>query len=173
MAKSKLDLHGYQQDILSRLKAATTGGTDNSGSRLGVRVGDAYWLISLADVNEVLPVPSILSVPLTKTWFLGVANIRGVLYGINDFSAIQGHGHTSLSRDSRVLTVHQRFDVNIAILVNQLVGLRNPTEMKVLDDVLDKPVWQGKRYQDAADIEWNELMLDVLLDDQAFMQIAV
>lgn len=173
MAKSKLDLHGYQQDILSRLKEATSSGADNTGSRLGVRVGEAYWLVSLADVNEVLPVPTILGVPLTKAWFLGVANIRGVLYGINDFSAIQGHGHTALSRDSRVLTVHQRFDMNIALLVNQLVGLRNPADMQLLEDFSDKPAWQGKRYQDASDIEWNELMLDELLDDQAFMQIAV
>lgn len=173
MAKSKLDLHSYQQDILAKLKEATSGVAEVAGSRLGVKVGDAYWLVSLADVNEVLPVPVMLSVPLTKSWFMGVANIRGVLYGVNDFSAIQGRGHSPLTRESRVLTVHQRFDVNIALLVDQLIGLRSPADMEVIKEHQGGEQWQGVQYKDASDIVWNELYLDVLLADPSFMQIAI
>ena len=34
--------------------------------------------------------PEVSLVPLTKDWFLGVANVRGVLYGVSDFAAFGG-----------------------------------------------------------------------------------
>lgn len=172
MAKSKLNLHSYQQDILAKLKEATETGVSGVSSKLGIRVGGAFWLVSLADVNEVLPVPTIASVPLTKPWFLGVANVRGVLYGVNDFEALRGMPNVSVGRDSRLLLAHQRFDANVALLLSQLIGLRNTSEMQLQPEIDGKPDWQLGRYLDGLGQFWDELDIRILLNQQEFMQIS-
>src|ERR1700694_2470074 len=85
---AKLDLRAFQQQLASRLAAKTTAQVEQS--RLGLACAGAQWLIRLADAGEVIAVPSVATVPLTKPWFLGVANIRGNLYSIIGFGAFLG-----------------------------------------------------------------------------------
>ena len=54
----------------------------SSAGLLGVQAGPDYWLLDLADSGEILPLPPFTSVPLTRPWFCGIANIRGSLYGV-------------------------------------------------------------------------------------------
>ncbi len=172
MAKSKLNLHAYQQDILARLKVATEGGGVSSSSKLGIKVGEANCLVSLADVNEVLPVPQIMAVPLTQPWFMGIANVRGLLYSITDLSALQSKVSTVVTRESRVLLAHQRFEMNVGLLISQLIGLRNLADMQIQPELSDKPIWQLSRYQDSQGQVWDEIDMRLLLNQQEFMQVA-
>jgi twitching motility protein PilI len=50
MAK-KFNLREFQTTLSQQLQAAAS--RDNSGSRLGFRVGDVNWLVSLSDTEEV------------------------------------------------------------------------------------------------------------------------
>ena len=52
----KFNLREFQTTLSQQLLAAAT--RDNTGSRLGFQVGDVSWLVSLADTEEVIPVPS-------------------------------------------------------------------------------------------------------------------
>lgn len=52
-------------------------------------VRERYRLVNLADSGEVVPLLPLTDVPLTKPWFVGMANIRGSLYSVTDFSAFQ------------------------------------------------------------------------------------
>ena len=172
MAKSKLNLHAYQQDILARLQRVKEHAEQGGASKLGVKFGGAQWLVSMADIAEALPVPELTAVPLTQPWFLGLANLRGNLYGINDLVALAGLGLTKINRDSRILLVNDRFDVNVALLVSGLVGLRNLDDMQLLPKAEQGPVWQVQQYQDKNGEIWGELDVYSLLNEQAFMHIA-
>ena len=60
----KTSLRQFQQDLAQRLQSAKA--QPAAATRLGVQCGDGYWLIDLADAGEIVPVPDILPVPLTK-----------------------------------------------------------------------------------------------------------
>src|SRR6476659_7239738 len=82
---AKLDLRRFQQELAARLAAKTTAQVEQS--RLGLACAGQQWLIRLADAGEVINVPHVAGVPLTKPWYLGIANIRGNLYSVIDFAA--------------------------------------------------------------------------------------
>ncbi len=171
MARRKLDLQAYQQDILARLKDLA-GSQATSSSRLGVKVGGYYGLVSLMDISEVLPVPEIIKVPLTHSWFMGMANVRGNLYALTDLAHFLGNEIRPLTHESRVLLAHGRFGVNAGLLVDQLIGLRSIDEMKAHKPTGDKQAWQLAHYTDASGQDWVELDLATLLGQKEFMQIA-
>ena len=77
---AKLDLRTFQQELASRLATKTAAQVESS--RLGLSSGNDRWLIRLADAGEVVTLPAVVPVPLTKPWFLGVANIRGNLFSV-------------------------------------------------------------------------------------------
>jgi twitching motility protein PilI len=170
--KSALNLHAYQQDILDRLKRAQEAAGEASSSRLGVRVGDKNCLLSMNDIAEALPVPQVTVIPHTREWFLGMANVRGVLYGISDLAALNGGGLSRATRDSRILLAHSRFGMNVAFLISQLAGLRNIEEMLPLKDVIPEAPWLSRQYRDTQGQEWVEVDVRMLLNQQEFLQVA-
>ena len=85
----RLSLRDYQRELAERLRQADS---TRSASKLGVQVGSETWLIDLVEAGEVIPVPPITPVPLTRPWFRGVANVRGNLYSVVDFAAFLGAG---------------------------------------------------------------------------------
>lgn len=172
MAKRKLDLQAYQKDILARLKSQAESNRSVSSSKLGVSIGGHDWLITLSDISEVLPVPEILKVPLTQPWFLGMANVRGNLYGVTDLASYLGYPPASVTSESRVLLVHGKFAINAGLLVDRLVGLRNLDEMKSEPEVPEKSAWQMGRHKDNSGQVWDELSLDILLGQNEFLQVA-
>ena len=172
MAKQKLNLQAYQKDILARLKNLAESGRAPSSSKLGIRVGNMEYLVALGDISEVLPVPEVMRVPLTHPWFMGMANVRGNLFGLTDLAAFFGNPLTSITADSRVLLVHQRFGVNAGLLVDRLIGLRNLEDMQMQENVEAKSAWLLGRYQDASGQHWNELDLGAVLNRNEFMQVA-
>ena len=72
----RISLRDYQRELAERLRAADSA---RNASKLGLQVGAQRWLVDLAEASEVMPVPPITPLPLTRTWFRGVANVRGNL----------------------------------------------------------------------------------------------
>lgn len=169
---ARLNLHEYQQDILARLQEVTANAGSTSSSRLGVEVGGQHWLINLRDISEVLPVPDISPVPLTRSWFLGMANVRGNLYGITDLAAFMGGPFTAMTAQSRILLVHERYQVNAALLIDRLVGLRTLESMTVQTPEPGERDTHGEHYKDEHGQVWQVLALEGLLTGSEFMQVA-
>jgi twitching motility protein PilI len=172
MAKQKLNLQAYQQGILERLRSLSESGHASFASKLGVRMGGANWLVALDDVSEVLPVPEIMPVPLTQSWFMGMANVRGNLYALTDLGAFLGKPAAAVTGESRILLVHSRFELNAGLLVDRLIGLRNLEDMHIQQETEAAPAWQLASYRDANDQVWNELDTGMLLGRNEFMQVA-
>ena len=61
---AKLDLRAFQQELATRLAAKTAAQVEQS--RLGIACAGTQWLIRLSDAGEVIAVPTMASVPLTK-----------------------------------------------------------------------------------------------------------
>ena len=122
----KLSLRDYQRDLAERLRAAE--GT-RMASMLALQVGDQGWLVDLVDAGEVIPVPPITPVPLTRPWFKGATNIRGNLYSVVDFPAFLGGTAVAVGEQSRLLLIGERFRMGSALLVDRSLWLRNPAQL--------------------------------------------
>ena len=138
----RASLRDFQENLASRLKAAA--GEAAPSARLSFESGDSRWLLRLDSSGEVLTVPEVSRVPLTKDWFLGVANVRGVLYGVSDFAAFLGGAATVRAAENRLLLIGQPHGVNVALLVTRLAGLRNLSELEPVDDVDDVSPWADR-----------------------------
>jgi twitching motility protein PilI len=171
MAKKKLSLREFQESLVQRLTSARAGQT--SRALLGVLAGRDYWLLDLADSGEIVPLPPLTGVPLTQPWFCGIANIRGTLYSVVDFSAFQGGEITPQNADSRLLIVGGRFGINSALLVNRTLGLRNIEQMEPRAVDADPRPWVGEQYSHPPGKVWKRLNLRNLLGQPEFLEIGL
>ncbi len=170
MAKTS-NLREFQEAILAKLKdAANQVGTESS-SRLGVVVGTKRFLINLNEVKEVLPVPPILSVPLTKPWFLGTTNVRGNLYNVSDLAQFLNMPPTAKSVHNRIMLLSTETTAQVALLVDSLAGLRSVQEMHAQSANNEaKQLFSKQKLKDADGHEWFELDAEGLVQDKHFIQ---
>ena len=170
MAKTS-NLREFQEAILAKLKDAAGQAGVESTSRLGVLAGSKRFLINLNEVKEVLPVSPILSVPLTKSWFLGAANVRGNLYNITDLAQFLGMPATVKSVNNRILLLSTESTTQVALLVDGLAGLRNVQSMKAQPgDDASKQMFSKQTLADDDGNQWLELDTELLVQDKHFIQ---
>ncbi len=169
----KTSLREFQQAVAQRLRDLSA--SRSLASKLGFQVSGQNWLVSLTDVSEVIPVPAIMPVPMTEPWFRGVANVRGKLYSISDFSKFQGGSETSAGVERRVILVADRIIEGSGLLVNRMLGLRNPdqftTEPLVETDATQP--WVRARMRDASGNLWLEMDLQKLTSSLRFLEVGV
>ncbi len=160
----RFNLREFQQSVLDRLQAQAAEGGSRV-STLGVQVGEEFWLVDMSDINEVLPPPLLTTVPLTKPWYCGVANVRGNLYSIVDFSVYTGGAAIPHEGQSRVLLTGQKFAFNAGLLVSRVLGLRNAKDW-------ERSEQDGEiRLQDGNGQVWHKLEMAQLLQQPEFLQI--
>ena len=170
MAK-KTSLRDFQQYLAARLTTAAQG--RGAASWLGIEAGDAAWLIDLAEGGEIVQAPQLVAVPLTRPWFVGVANIRGNLYAVCDFSRFCGGPPTPQNANARLLLIGTRFGANAALLVTRMLGLKKPESFTEEVPELSAPAWATARYKDGQGKIWHKLSVRDLLADQNFMNVGV
>jgi len=165
------NLREFQEAILAKLKDAASHAGVESSSRLGVVVGSKRFLVNLTDVKEVLPVPPIMHVPLTKPWFLGAANVRGNLYSISDVAQFLKMPPTSKSINNRILLLSTESTAQTALLIDSLVGLRSIQAMKQqAPDDESSALFSKNNYIDEDNNQWLELDTEALVKDKDFVQ---
>lgn len=165
MAK-RFSLREFQQNVLNRIQVQATGGAASRASTLGVQFGGQNWLVQMNDIAEVLPLPTLTTVPLTKPWFLGVANVRGKLYSVTDLPAFSGLGETVRGQSNRVLLLSDRFAFNAGLLVPRVMGLRDSAGWT--ETVLGVETCLA----DEKGQVWRNLDIPALLQRADFLQIA-
>lgn len=165
---AKTSLRDYQRELAARLRSAEAGRTV---SKLGLQVGEEAWLVDLADAGEVLPVPAITPVPLTRPWFKGVANIRGNLYSVVDLPAFLGRRPVALGDQSRLLLLGERFRLGAALLVDRSLGLRNPAQLQPAEG--EAVPWARAQYADGNGRQWKELDLPQLVQHSDFLSVGI
>lgn len=163
----------YQLALTEQIKNATEEAT---AAVLGVAIGEARWLVHMTEVNEVLPVPKLAAVALTRPWFLGMANVRGNLYGITDLSLYLGGPSTQINQKTRVFLSSPRYSVNSGLLVSNMLGIRSLSDfepMKNTDESMPEHVGSAGICKDKAGRVWHVLNLQALVQEDNFLKIAV
>jgi twitching motility protein PilI len=176
--KSKEALREMQGRLAQKLSAARTDAPPSGW--LAVEAGGQAFLLPLAQAGEIFQPGVLVPVPHTQPWFLGVANLRGTLTGVIDLAAflgLRGRGAVTQAaggRDAgRLIVFSPALDLNSALLVDRLAGLRNQEQMQLVDGEQPeiRPAYVGARYRDAGGRLWWELQLNALARDERFLRI--
>jgi twitching motility protein PilI len=169
-------LRELQSRLASRLQAARTEGVQ--ASWLAVESAGAKYLFPLAQSGEIFPFASAQPVPYTQTWFLGVANLRGGLYGVVDLASFVGGQAPAMRSDSvraesRLVALNAALEVNCALLIDRLAGLRNMDAFSSSSDAPEgSPGYFGSGYTDANGAYWQEINLQALSQQPQFLSIS-
>jgi twitching motility protein PilI len=177
MAKRQ-SLKELQERLAQRLTAARSEGV--TASWLAVEVGSQRCLLPLVQSGEIFPWTPVQGVPYTRPWYVGVANLRGGLFGVVDLAALlnasTGSGSAVADRvtsESRLVSLHAALGVNAVLWVDRLLGLRGGAAFVRVDDApAQAPRWLTRVLVDAKGDAWQELDLQVLVNDPAFLAIA-
>ncbi len=169
-------LRELQARLAARLQAARGEGSAIS-SWLAVESAGLRLLLPLAQAGEIFPWRGVRPVPYTQPWFLGVANLRGVLVGVADVAALLGapgpRSDAALA-ESSLLSLNAAFEVNAALLVERLAGLRGPDAFVASEPpAAGAPPYLGPCHIDAQGGRWQVLDLQALSQHPAFLGISV
>ncbi|PPE69560.1 chemotaxis protein CheW [Caldimonas thermodepolymerans] len=177
MAKKEA-LRELQSRLAERLQAARSEA--RTANWLAVESAGQGFLLPLSEAGEIFPFGAYVTVPHTKSWFLGVANLRGGLHGLVDLAGFLGFRNTastvapsdSLREQARLVAFNPALEVNCALLVERLAGLRSKEQLQAeADDGRVRPSFVGGRYRDGQGRRWQELSLSALAGDEAFLKI--
>jgi twitching motility protein PilI len=168
-------LRELQARLASRLQAARTEGVQSSW--LAVESGGSKFLFPLSQSGEIFPFSSAMAVPYTQAWFLGVANLRGGLYGVVDLASyVRGEAPAQRSdagrAESRLVAFNAAFEVNCALLIDRLSGLRNMDAFATSAPPPEgAPEYFGTGYTDNNGAYWQEINLQALSQQPQFLSI--
>lgn len=177
MAKreSKEDL---QKRLEERLRNARSAGA--SPSWLAVEAGAGKFLFPLTHAGEIFSAGATHPVPYTQPWFRGVASLRGRVFGVVDFAAfaLGTPAHATPKNDggrdaTHLVALNAVFDVNCALMVDRLVGLRGAEVFSAsATPPAAAPAYFGHLYTDKNGEQWQEINLQLLAQQPEFMAVA-
>jgi twitching motility protein PilI len=125
--------------------------------------------------GEIFPWAGVQPVPYTKPWFLGIANLRGTLAGVIDLASLLGHGVARSEpalAESSLLAFNAALEVNAALLVDRLQGLRSADAFVRTEAAPEhSPAFFGPVHIDEAGHRWQELQLQRLSQTSEFLSI--
>lgn len=168
-------LRELQSRLADRLQVARTQGV--AASWLAVQAGGRNYLFPLSQAGEIFPWVSTQTVPYTLPWFLGVANLRGGLFGVVDMAGyVTGTAAPARSEmarsESRLVALNAALEVNCALLIDKLAGLRNQEAfIDFAARAADAPAFFGNQYFDQSGAAWQEINLQQLAQQAHFLTI--
>ena len=164
----KPSLREFEHELDAQLAEAR--GETAPHARLGVQAGTRLWLIRLDEAGEVLSLPEVTPVPLTKPWFLGLANVRGNLASVVDFAAFTGDPPQPRSPDSMLVLLAERLGAHSGLVVARMMGLLNINDLRAEDGGSER-AWIRGVYSDARQQRWHELDVGALAAHDDFLQV--
>jgi twitching motility protein PilI len=173
---SREALRQLQSRLATRLQAARSEGVQ--ASWLAVEAAGGKYLFPLAQSGEIFPFTTTQQVPYTREWFLGVANLRGGVYGVVDMASFVAGGAPAARSDatraeSRLVALNSALEVNCALLIDRLAGLRNPDAFTSSTQPPEgSPGYFGSGYTDANGAYWQEINLQALSQQPQFLSIS-
>lgn len=177
---NKEALRELQQRLAERLQKVREQAPTRNW--LAVDVAGYGFLLPLDQIGEIFPLSVIQTAPHSQPWFMGVANLRGQLHGVVDlagFLALSSRaGRRSVeagARDAgRLVALNAALQSNAALLIDKLLGLRNPASMTPNPQASGaKPHFIGQQLVDAQGRAWYELDVAALVADEAFLKVDV
>jgi len=172
---NKEALRELQTRLAERLSAARAQA--RGVAWLAVECSGRGFLLPLEEAGEIFAHTTIVPVAHAKTWFLGVANLRGGLHGVVDLAAFLGvkdgeRGGEAGRERAQLVALNAGLEINCALLVDRLAGLRGAEQLSAEPDPGPaRPPFVGRRYRDPSGRLWQELRLAELARHAAFLKI--
>lgn len=176
---NKQALRELQTRLAERMRAART--EPRGQSWLAVECRGQGLLLPLEQAGEIFALSTLLRVPHTQPWFVGVANLRGRLHGVVDLARFVNLADRPLEagvRDqARLVALGAPLGLNVALLVDRLAGLRAIDQLQsdaATPDgasTADRPAFAAALWRDAQGRHWQALDLAALARDVRFLSI--
>jgi len=183
MAK-KQTLREFQNRLAQRF--LTVQATGVAASWLAVESGQQGLLFPLSHAGEIFPWTQVRRVPHVQPWFLGVANLRGGLFGVVDLTEFLRAGMNAGADGAkpprsdgdlaqcRLVALNPLLEAGCALLIDRLMGLRTPESFVRSETPPDgAPDYYGHVYTDAQQRRWQEINLQRLALAPVFLGIGV
>ncbi len=170
-------LRALQTRLAERLQVARTQGV--APSWLAVEAGGSKYLFPMGQAGEIFPWVATHAVPYTQSWFMGVANLRGGLFGVVDLASYVSGQSVAVKTDfarkeSRLVTLNAALDINCALLIDRLAGLRKQEAFSDFSaKAPDAPDFFGNQYVDDNGATWQEINLQTLAQQAHFLTIGI
>lgn len=168
-------LRELQTRLAERLQVARAQGI--AALWLAVEAGGKNYLFPLAQSGEIFPWVNTHPVSYTQPWFVGVANLRGGLFGVVDLASyVSGQPppptNELMRSDSRLVSLNSALEVNCVLLIDKLAGLRKQDAfVEFSEKAADAPEFFGNRYVDLHGVTWQEINLQLLARQPHFLTI--
>ncbi len=153
----------------------------NTTQWLGVAfmLGGEQLVAPLGDVAEVLSMPDITPVPLSKSWLLGVANVRGRLMPITNlgqFLQLPTTQSTQNRTQTKKLLVIDQGNIFSGLLVDDVLGIQTFNQRQYEPEGLpqESPLaayTHGRFRQNEQN--WYIFMPSLLVEDQRYLEAAL
>jgi len=163
------NLKDFQEALAQRLRDASEV---ESTARLGMESGGQRYLLRLEEAGEVLPVPPFSPVPLTRHWFLGLANVRGNLVAVVDLAEFASGMATARGAEARLVLFAEKFGARSSLLVARMLGLKNTSAFEPCERG-SAPPWVRACYREKqGGVIWQEMDMAQLIADESFLQVS-
>jgi twitching motility protein PilI len=177
-------LREFQNRLAQRFLAVQATGV--AASWLAVECGGQGLLFPLSHAGEIFSWTKVRPVPYVKPWFLGVANLRGGLFAVIDLARFLRAGAAPDANSAKpprtegdlaqchLVAFNPALEAGCALLIDQLTGLRAPESFARSEaPPAGLPGYYGHVYTDAQGRRWQEINLQRLSLDPAFLGIGV
>lgn len=172
---SRASLREFQTHLAQRLTAAQAG---QSPSRwLAVIAGRSHLLLPLEFSGEISPMQPCAPLPHARPWFLGLLSLRGQVCGVVHLGQFIDQDTTpqpaAVSPQARLIQFADGLEINTALLVDRLAGLRNPDQLHPDHDTGRDPThpWLGAAFRDDERNLWREVDLLALAENERFLHV--
>lgn len=135
------------------------------------RTGNYRLICGIDNITEILDLPTITPIPLSKHWLLGLANVRGNLVSVCDLMWFLTGIRSPITSHSRLLLT-DIMGHPVALLVDEIFGQRHlhTEKSRTSETYLKTPLSScvSNEYQLGNDT-WGELNLHSLLANPQFI----
>lgn len=133
-----------------------------------------YFVAPLGEVAEVIYYPTLTSIPTSKSWLKGIANVRGRLLTVTDLPEyLLGQGISQLNTQKVLCVSHH--DHYVGFAVDQVLGIQHFNKKSFFseNDDLNNHVKQYSRgYFNQNERHWNVFLFSKMLNDAEYMNAA-
>ena len=140
-------------------------------SGIAFKLADANLVSEIQDIIEILVYPALTPIPGSRSWVLGIANVRGNLIPIIDLRGYLGGERTAIKKTSRVLVVKQQ-EGGVGLLIDEIQGQRHFIDEELSDDRFFEDHMASpfvKREYIKGDVHWGAFDAAALISNSDFM----
>lgn len=163
-------------DMAKARLSGRQGGQDFDWRGMVFEIAGQRLVAPMGEVSEVLTMPEYTSIPLSKPWLLGIANVRGRLLPLTDLAKLLEVSSQLPQLSQRKVIVIDHSTIFSGLIVDKVVGIEQFTRDQYRAQTIDSdspfaPYNHGKFFKDQQD--WFVFMPSLLALDPRYIDAAI